>query len=84
MATQVQTINPTKTVTSNSESPPELSNVMSVGGGFGDDAVDVTYSTKPNNKVVSLGVSNYNQTTIKWRNYINWRKSDGSRRRFWR
>ena len=52
MATQVQTINPTKTVTSNSESPSKLSNVMSVGGGFGDDAVDVTYSTKPNNKVV--------------------------------
>ena len=63
MATQVQTMSSTKTETVNPVSPPEVANVMSVGGGVGDDAVDVTDSTKPDNKVASLGVSNYNQTT---------------------
>ena len=37
--------------------------VMGVGGGIGDDAVDVTYSTKPDQAIVGTGLGQTTQTT---------------------
>ena len=41
----------TETTTIQYENEP--GHVMGVGGGFGDDADDVTYSTKPNNQTTN-------------------------------
>ena len=53
MATQVLTEVETKVNEESEENPSE--NVMGVGEGKGNDSEDVTYSTKPNNKIPSEG-----------------------------
>jgi hypothetical protein len=50
MATQTMT----QVIEPESEVNESRDNVMSVGGGSGDEAVDVTYSTKPNNPGIPL------------------------------
>ena len=43
-------------------------NIMGVGGGVGNAAVDVTYSTKPNSQNISLGNGNYDLKTFEFGN----------------
>ena len=43
-------------------------NIMGVGGGIQDAAVDVTYSTKPNSQNISLGNGNYDLKTFEFGN----------------
>ena len=50
MATQTMT----QVIELESEVNESRDNTMSVGGGSGDEAVDVTYSTKPNNPGIPL------------------------------
>ena len=54
----------------NTQVDPRLLNapgsVMGVGGGIGDEAVDVTYSTKPDNKISTLGSPTYNTITTEY------------------
>ena len=45
------------------EMMPQQGNVMGVGGGVGDDAVDVTYSTKPDNQNYNLGSIGFQTNT---------------------
>ena len=42
---------------------PQGGSIMGVGGGIHDDAVDVTYSTKPDNPQVALGTQAVTTTT---------------------
>ncbi|MBR3674089.1 MAG: hypothetical protein IKN65_07465 [Clostridia bacterium] len=46
-------------------------NVMSVGGGVGDQAVDVTYSTKPDSQNVTLGRANSINSNIRLSNELD-------------
>ena len=51
----MQGLEDTGIVGANFASAQEGENVMSVGGGIHDDAVDVTYSTKPDNPTMATG-----------------------------
>ena len=53
-------------------------NVMSVGGGVGDEAADVTYSTKPDNKGVPLSQTKITEINTKYNVGIGQGMSSGA------